>query len=164
MKSGKVLQLLSVLLFLEIVESTKLLDSKCMPPNFAPRIIGGQNARRAPWMAYLIRNRGFVGGGSLIAYRFVLTAAHCSKPNVSLIVRLGEYDLTTTRDGKTEDFRAMNIYRHPYYNAVTEVNDIALLKLDRPVIYTATIKPICIVLNAGLRPFIKAIRKFTLTG
>ncbi|EDW48150.1 GM21701 [Drosophila sechellia] len=136
MKSGKVLQLLSVLLFLEIVESTKLLDSKCMPPNFAPRIIGGQNARRAPWMAYLIRNRGFVGGGSLIAYRFVLTAAHCSKPNVSLIVRLGEYDLTTTRDGKTEDFRAMNIYRHPYYNAVTEVNDIALLKLDRPVIYT----------------------------
>lgn len=59
------------------------------------------------------------------------------------IVRLGEYDLTTTRDGKTEDFRAMNIYRHPYYNAVTQVNDIALLKLDRPVIYTGIYEIIC---------------------
>lgn len=72
MKSGKVLQLLLVLPFLEIVESTKLVDNKCIPPKYAPRIIGGQNARRAPWMAYLIRNGGFVGGGSLIAYRLLL--------------------------------------------------------------------------------------------
>ncbi|EDW91914.2 uncharacterized protein Dyak_GE11796 [Drosophila yakuba] len=142
----------------------QLLDNKCIPPKYAPRIIGGQNAGRAPWMAYLMRNRAFVGGGSLIAYRFVLTAAHCSKLNETLFVRLGEYDLSTTRDGKTQDYRAVDIYRHPYYNAVTQVNDIALLKLDRPVIYTATIRPICILLSPGVRFVINKIKLFTVTG
>ncbi|XP_017115309.1 serine protease grass [Drosophila elegans] len=144
--------------------STQLLDRGCIPPAYGTRVVGGQDAARSPWMAYLIRNNAFACGGSLITHRFVLTAAHCTQLNDNLIVRLGEYDASTTWDGPTEEFRAILIFRHANYETQRYNNDIAMLKLDRIVQYKANIRPICILLNPNLRATINRIQEFVLTG
>ncbi|XP_017077753.1 chymotrypsin-like protease CTRL-1 [Drosophila eugracilis] len=164
MTAIKVLLSVSVFLLLAIIGSAQFLDRRCLAKTFQPRIIGGQNARRAPWMAYLIRKGAYVGGGSLIAHRFVLTAAHCSKVNETIYVRLGEYDLSTTQDGPTEVYQTIYIFRHPHYNVIMQVNDIAILKLDRSVVYKATIRPICIIIDPSIRSLIHRIQNFSLTG
>jgi len=71
MTSAIALLILSALLSLGKLGFAGFLDPQCIPP-YGPRVIGGQNARRSPWMAYLIRNGGFACGGSLIAYRSYL--------------------------------------------------------------------------------------------
>ncbi|EDW91927.1 uncharacterized protein Dyak_GE14063 [Drosophila yakuba] len=139
-----------------------LLDPKCLEPN-GLRVVGGQDARRSPWMAYLIRNGRFACGGSLIAHRFVLTAAHCTQINDSLFVRLGEYDSSRTSDGQTIDYAVVSIYRHEKYVNYRN-HDIAVLKLDRHIVYNALIRPICIFINPGLQFLADSIHNFTLTG
>ncbi|KAH8234366.1 hypothetical protein KR038_008575 [Drosophila bunnanda] len=163
--------------------TAQLLDDRCQR-SYRSRVIGGKRSERAPWMAYLVRNGYFACGGSLIANRFVLTAAHCTQVNDNLYVRLGELDSATRRDGPTEDFRVIQIFRHENY--VTHMShDIAVLKLDRSVVYrgkknpiksnifliksiflcfAANIRPICIILDTKLRSKVNAIQDFTLTG
>ncbi|XP_017014755.1 serine protease grass [Drosophila takahashii] len=155
------LTLLSIL-SLGKLGTARLLDPQCVIP-YGPRVIGGQNARRSPWMAYLIRNGAFACGGSLIAYRFVLTAAHCTQINDNLYVRLGEYDSSRTTDGRTADYRAISIYRHEQY-VNFQHDDIAVLKLDRTVLYNARIRPICIFTNSGFQSVADRIQDFTLSG
>ncbi|XP_017077684.1 serine protease grass [Drosophila eugracilis] len=142
---------------------TQLLEPKCIP-SYATRVIGGRSARRSPWMAYLIRNNAFACGGSLIAYRFVLTAGHCTQiPDNNLYVRLGEYDSSRTSDGRTAEYRVISTFRHEKYINF-EHDDIAVLKLDRTVIYNDKIRPICIFLNPGMQSFVDRLQDFTLTG
>ncbi|XP_036669254.2 serine protease grass isoform X1 [Drosophila suzukii] len=162
MTSAIALLILSALLSLGKLGFAGFLDSQCIPP-YGPRVIGGQNARKSPWMAYLIRNGGFACGGSLIAYRFVLTAAHCTQINDNLYVRLGEYDSSRTTDGQTTDYRVVNIYRHEHYVSFQH-DDIAVLKLDRTVVYNAAVRPICIFTNTGFQSTADRIQDFTLTG
>lgn len=51
------------------------------------------------------------------------------------IVKLGEYDSSTTLDGPTVSFRVKQVLKHPYYETRTYSNDIALLKLHRKTNY-----------------------------
>ncbi|KAH8347805.1 hypothetical protein KR084_001166 [Drosophila pseudotakahashii] len=139
-----------------------LLDPQCVPP-YGARVIGGQNARRSPWMAYLIRNGAFTCGGSLIAYRFVLTAAHCTRKIDSLYVRLGEYDTSRTTDGRTADYQVISIHRHEQFINLHH-DDIAVLKLDRTVVYNAGVRPICIFTHSGFQSVADRIQDFTLSG
>gem|GEM_PF-1431662 len=107
------------------------------------RIIGGSEVPdlRYPWMAaiyFRTQNNLFAPacGGSLIADRWILTAAHCMvqdgevrDPN-NVAFLLGELDLTS--DGGLFD-SVSRIIVHPEYDAATITNDIALLELPDPV-------------------------------
>ncbi|XP_055850364.1 uncharacterized protein LOC129914937 [Episyrphus balteatus] len=130
------------------------------------KIYGGDDTDLSefPWLAifeYRRRNgqRSTNCGGSLINQRYIITAAHCVAgaterevgPLVSVI--LGEHDTTRTIDcvGSTcagpalrygvEEARAHESYSdaQPHRH-----NDIGLVRLDRNVIYSDQIRPICL--------------------
>ena len=105
------------------------------------RIVGGETAstRSWPWQVALVESHERDGrrgarfrqfcGGSVIAPRWVLTAAHCVddlRPG-DLQVLAGTHDLD--RGGRLLDVRAIHV--HKDYSNPTEGNDIALLRLAR---------------------------------
>lgn len=141
------------------------------------RIIGGEPTEpdEFPWTALIEYKKrdgtfGFHCGGSLINERHVLTAAHCvtNLPHGWTVhrVRLGEWDLTTDPDCYTDppssepqcfaspiDFEPFKIIKHNSYDTrdASKANDIALIRFDRDVEYSDTIRPICLPLAQTLR-------------
>ncbi|KAG8201309.1 hypothetical protein JTE90_016790 [Oedothorax gibbosus] len=113
------------------------------------RIVGGLSADRKawPWMVALLNNKlKFFCGGSLISNRYVLTAAHCTfglSSGNQIIARLGEYDFNDPRDPH-DDYPVIEIKRHGQYTRFTLRNDIAVLKLVRPVVFNEFVRTICL--------------------
>ncbi|XP_039443000.1 CLIP domain-containing serine protease B9-like isoform X2 [Culex pipiens pallens] len=134
------------------------------------RIYGGEDADidEFPWLAMLEYEnfrgeRKFSCGGSLVNNRYVVTAAHCvvgeveKKEGTLISVRLGEYDTTTEIDCIEQDGEKIcadppvdvaleEKIPHPEYDELSKVNDVALLRMARDVLYTDFIQPICLPL------------------
>ncbi|MCF6258242.1 MAG: trypsin-like serine protease [Gammaproteobacteria bacterium] len=111
-------------------------------PGITPRIIGGTNAdpNEYPWAVTLLRaniNGGFDAtfcGGTLIASRWVLTAAHCvddlsSASKIEVAIGINNLNNISNTDRQT----VSHIFVHPAYNKTLSLNnDIALLELATP--------------------------------
>ena len=96
-------------------------------PSVQQRIVGGSLAPDGayPWTAALLSSSGSqFCGGSLIAAKWVVTAAHCSSSAAS--VRVGSVDRTS--GGQV--IRVIRRINHPQYSTQ---NDIALLELETAV-------------------------------
>ena len=117
------------------------------------RIIGGELATVAdwPWQIALYRandkgENNFSCGGSLIADRWVLSAAHCfSKRDAKLytiVTRSDQIDFSAIPKG-AEAIKVSRLLVHKDYNNETHENDIALLELAAPA--TATAIPLQLV-------------------
>ncbi|XP_041776350.1 CLIP domain-containing serine protease 14D-like [Anopheles merus] len=139
-----------------------------------------------PWAAMVLLRRvqKLVCSGSLIASRFVLSAAHCfvdvrgtSKPATDYRVRLGDWDLELDEDclyvrgqlvcneQQPVDYAVERIISHGDFQRQRRdfLHDIALLKLAEAVEYGAQIGPACLPnWNVGV-PLI-AGQKFTVFG
>jgi secreted trypsin-like serine protease len=120
------------------------------PPQDKPadRVLGGWNAAMAdhPWQVAILKNEpgsrwaNQFCGGSVIAERWILTAAHCMYYSVGegrdkvyyartadkIVVGWGESDLDVNGPTAT----VSRIIVHEGYDHETSVNDIALLELD----------------------------------
>uniref|UniRef100_A0A674IXM3 Peptidase S1 domain-containing protein n=1 Tax=Terrapene triunguis TaxID=2587831 RepID=A0A674IXM3_9SAUR len=100
------------------------------------QIIGGSFCvfGSRPYQVALLRNGRIYCGGSLIAPKWVLTAAHCGRRIrriSSLRVHLGDYNLRVKEP--TEQIRRIhNFFMHPGYNLRPRDNDFMLLELDEP--------------------------------
>jgi secreted trypsin-like serine protease len=116
-----------------------------------PYIINGNWASRGawPWQIMLMYQGQFYCGGSLLNSRWVMTAGHCVYSNDYLVtasqlyIRLGAI-LASNNDPDLQTVNVSAVYAHPSYDPYEYDNDIALLRLSRPVNYTETIRPICL--------------------
>lgn len=80
-------------------------------------------------------------GGAIISDQYILTAAHCTislrAENIRII--LGAHDVR-----KSKPISIDRVYHHPEYNDMLHFNDIALIKLARPIEFNNEISPICL--------------------
>ncbi|GFY75235.1 proclotting enzyme [Trichonephila inaurata madagascariensis] len=141
-----------------------------MKPRFLPdncgmtiitktRVVGGQPAEKGawPWMAVVFvekRNgaRSPDCGAALVTQRHVITAAHCvvtgrSATTMSprqLTVRLGAHDLRDNNEADAIDISVDAVRRHEQFDPRTYKNDIAVLRLSRPVQFSNATSPVCL--------------------
>lgn len=136
------------------------LNQECgITKNPVVRVVGGTPAALGawPWMAAIFFGGvfSFVScGGVLINEQFILTAAHCvvdkatglKKNEADYTVRLGDLDIGVDTDKATpQDFKVVQLIPHAEYNPTLIKNDIAIMKLEKPVAqFTDLIRPICL--------------------
>ncbi|XP_038058825.1 suppressor of tumorigenicity 14 protein-like [Patiria miniata] len=117
---------------------------------FSARIVGGESATPGewPWQAQLrIKDSAghfnYVCGGSLVDWRFVVTAAHCfvgsSNPSNWLVI-LGRHHV----DSGGTQFTISDIIIHEDYNSGTSEHDLALLVLSEPARPSRTVNTVCL--------------------
>ncbi|CAB3364849.1 Hypothetical predicted protein [Cloeon dipterum] len=112
-------------------------------------IIGGKEAQlhEFPWVVRMAIQGHTFCGGALINNEYVLTAAHCvvSRRKEQVQVVIGDHDQTTTRETIHTLMSAVSaITIHERYNAENYSNDIALLKLSKPVKFSVGVKAACL--------------------
>ncbi|KAH8322566.1 hypothetical protein KR074_007168, partial [Drosophila pseudoananassae] len=145
-----------------------LLEEKCgRPGKIRNRISNGTDAVEGanPWMAMVLvaKPLGFICGGSLISQWFVLTAAHCLSDEIQYVVRLGEHNRDIYNENAV-DYDVIMSLTHAYFNKETLENDIAMMLLERKVVYTEYIQPICVVLDPGQKQAVDAASSLRAVG
>lgn len=108
----------------------------------APPIVGGFLAAKKefPFQVAIFFGGQHHCGGSIISEHFILTAAHCLVRDSSrLEVIVG---VTNLNDRSAQRFKVAQQIGHEGYFDGQNLNDIALLRLEKPLIYSATVKPI----------------------
>lgn len=140
---------------IEVVNRIDALDedvSNCGISN-GLKIFGGTNAdeHEFPWAVVLVyvhpvqESRMYLCGGTLVSNSWVLTAAHCinSRQGHHLAkIRLGHSNLTH-EDSFDVDLESITL--HPDYTQFPVLmNDLAMLKLSRPLETTSNVRPVCL--------------------
>ncbi|KTF93720.1 hypothetical protein cypCar_00039326 [Cyprinus carpio] len=125
------------------------LEDESLPaesPGRKTRIVNGVKCLPGdcPWQALLINedNIGFCGGTILNEY-IVLSAAHCMNQSLSIRVVVGEHN-TLVNEGHEVTHDVDKILIHKNYMAETYHNDIALIKLSKPIRFSRFIIPACL--------------------
>ncbi|CAL4213582.1 unnamed protein product, partial [Meganyctiphanes norvegica] len=120
--------------------------------NRGTRIVGGveTEVNEYPWMVALAWSSSYSSafcGGSIIHEEYILTAAHCAAVmSGSEVVVVGEHQWSTSGESNVrETVNIAQIISNPNYNSNTMENDVALLKLSRPLTFGSDnqVAPIC---------------------
>ncbi|XP_034479085.1 trypsin alpha [Drosophila innubila] len=118
------------------------------------RIVGGwaTNITHFPHQVSLQLGTRHICGGTIIAPNVILTAAHC-------VVKVDEPQSYSIRAGSTlwssggSYIRARRIIPHGQFNAPTHMNnDIALVLLQKSLVYSSAIQPISLVVSTDNVP------------
>lgn len=105
------------------------------------KIVGGESAVDSSWgwavSLQLNSNNAHFCGGAIISPSYIITAAHCI-PSSSFIIQyarvvVGINKLSETGSTIAQERSIVSVVLHPGYNDNTKVNDIAVLRLNRPL-------------------------------
>uniref|UniRef100_A0A1B0AD05 Peptidase S1 domain-containing protein n=1 Tax=Glossina pallidipes TaxID=7398 RepID=A0A1B0AD05_GLOPL len=125
----------------------KCAECACGIPN-VNRIVGGDKVRtnKYPWTAQVLRDLFQFCAGTLINDRYVLTAAHCITSKKSISIRLLQLDKNSREEGVLR--RISSVHVHRGFSHATLQNDIALLKLETPLLFKKQLRPACLPTSA----------------
>uniref|UniRef100_A0A671T0M7 trypsin n=1 Tax=Sinocyclocheilus anshuiensis TaxID=1608454 RepID=A0A671T0M7_9TELE len=109
-------------------------------------ITGGKEAiaHSPPYMASLQWNGKYECGGFLISSQWVMSnykCPVCCRRTSGVKVVLGAHSLSNAEDTK-QTFEATAVYNHPDFSISNYDNDIALLKLDKPITESDAVNPV----------------------
>ncbi|RXN12063.1 transmembrane protease serine 11B [Labeo rohita] len=142
-----------MLIFL-ISDTRKAIKAQnCGVSSLSTPIVEGEDAAVGnwPWQVSLQFFGYHICGGSLISDEWVLTAAHCVSylsSASSWTVYLGRQSQNISVSNPHEVIRkVISIIKHPDYKPSRFTDDIALLRLSKPVNFTNYISPICLAAN-----------------
>lgn len=123
-----------------------------VPQVASTRIVGGEEAEPHswPWQISLKKYYGgswrHICGGSIVAEKWVITAAHCvdSTSASSIRVTIGEHNRNVV-EGPEQTIEVTRIIVHNEYNSPTwNDHDIALLELVDTITFSDTALPVCL--------------------
>ncbi|XP_073337015.1 ovochymase-1 [Pagrus major] len=128
------------------------------------RIIGGQEAwaHSWPWQVSLQFATMPACGGAIISPLWVVSAAHCFKRYNKAsfwTVQAGKHDLDNPHEPGQQVVGVSMIISHQGYNTRTKDSDMALLKLQQPLVFNQFVRPI----DIWMKP-LSPLRKCTITG
>ncbi|XP_069849489.1 transmembrane protease serine 9-like [Dipodomys merriami] len=113
------------------------------------RIVGGFGAvpGEVPWQASLKEGSRHFCGATVVADRWLLSAAHCFNNTKAEQVQahLGTASLLGT-GGSPVKLGLRRVVLHPHYNPSILDFDVALLELARPLVFNKYIQPVCLPL------------------
>ncbi|XP_014253934.1 serine proteinase stubble [Cimex lectularius] len=119
------------------------------------RIVGGKNALFGlwPWQVS-VRRTSFFGfssthrcGGAILNENWIATAGHCVDDLLlsQIRIRVGEFDFSSTLEPfPFQEKGAARKVVHPKYNFFTYEYDLAMVKVDGPIVFQAHVGPICL--------------------
>ncbi|XP_067320439.1 complement C1s subcomponent [Anolis sagrei] len=112
------------------------------------RIFGGVFAKSGnfPWHVYFYSPQG---GGALISDRWIVTAAQLLDANPNPTIYAGLFLVGPSALREASPLDVDHVFIHPNWTTATEPwtnfdNDIALLRLKKPVTLGPTISPVCL--------------------
>uniref|UniRef100_A0A8C9A6N5 Transmembrane protease serine 3 n=1 Tax=Prolemur simus TaxID=1328070 RepID=A0A8C9A6N5_PROSS len=113
---------------------------------YSPRIVGGNTSTLAqwPWQVSLQFQGYHLCGGSIITPLWIVTAAHCVYDLYlpkSWTVQAG---LVSLLDSPAPSHLVEKIIYHSKYKPKRLGNDIALMKLAGPLVFSEMIQPVCL--------------------
>ncbi|KAI5093953.1 ovochymase-1 precursor, partial [Silurus meridionalis] len=111
------------------------------------RVVGGREAwpHSWPWQVLLTFANIPACGGAVLDQYWIVSAAHCFRrysQESYWAAKVGKHDLTNDTESCQQTAKVAKIITHVNYNSVTKENDIALLKLQTPLMFDECVRPI----------------------
>uniref|UniRef100_A0A8C2ZFE7 Coagulation factor VIIi n=1 Tax=Cyclopterus lumpus TaxID=8103 RepID=A0A8C2ZFE7_CYCLU len=131
------------------------------------RIVGGTECPKGecPWQVLLLyKGKGFCGG---VIYKptWILTASHCLEDADARFLKVVAGANPSEHNRGTEQLlQVSEIFMHENYVKATANNDIALLRLASPVVYTSYAVPACLPTRPLAERDLWAVSRHTVSG